>query len=53
VVNDYGITENIPTEAIFFWAAWIVVLAFVPLFFAGRRYFARVREGAGVADPVG
>jgi MFS family permease len=43
IVNAYGITENIPTESIYMWAAALVVLTFVPLFFAARRYRRRVQ----------
>ncbi len=42
IVNDYGITENIPTESIYTWAAALVVLTFVPLFFAARMYRRRI-----------
>lgn len=42
VVNEYGITENIPTESIYLWAAILVVAALVPLFFAARRYNKRL-----------
>lgn len=44
VVNDYGITENIPTEAIYSWAAVLVVLAFIPLYQAGKVYNARLKK---------
>ena len=43
-VNDYGIVENIPTEAIFFWAAIILVAAFIPLGFAARKYRERINQ---------
>jgi len=43
VTDANGITANIPTESIFFWAAWIALLAFVPLYFAGKLYYARAR----------
>ncbi len=46
VVNEYGITENIPTESIYLWAGILVLAAFVPLFFAARRYYGRIREEA-------
>jgi predicted MFS family arabinose efflux permease len=45
-VNDYGIEENIPTEAIFFWAAIMLIAAFVPLYFAAQDYRRRVKVGA-------
>ncbi len=45
VVNEYGITENIPTESIYLWAAVLMVFTFIPLFFAGRAYYARLRTG--------
>ncbi|HOV63487.1 MAG TPA: MFS transporter [Spirochaetia bacterium] len=44
VVNDYGITENIPTESIYLWAAVLVLLAFIPLYFAGRLYYKRLKD---------
>jgi MFS family permease len=43
VVNEYGITENIPTETMYLWAALLVLLTFIPLYFAGRRYYQRVK----------
>ena len=50
IVNEHGITENIPTESIYMWAAALVVFTFVPLFFAARRYHQRIglqRNGPG------
>ena len=44
VVNEYGITENIPTESIYLWAAILLMLAFIPLYFAGKCYYARLRD---------
>lgn len=44
VVNEYGITENIPTESIYRWAALLAVLTFIPLWFAARRYRARAKK---------
>ena len=41
IVNDYGITENIPTESIYGWAALIVLFAFIPLFIGAKDYFKR------------
>ena len=43
-VNQYGITENIPTEAIFFWAALLVMLMFIPLYYSAKLYHKRLRE---------
>jgi MFS family permease len=43
VVNEYGMMENIPTESIFQWAAVIMLTAFIPLYFASKRYYKRVR----------
>ena len=43
VVNEHGIVENIPTESIYSWAAVLVVLTFIPLFFAARLYGRRRR----------
>ncbi len=45
VVNDYGITENIPTELIFLVAAILIVLAFIPLYFAAKLYRKRLAAG--------
>ena len=39
--NDYGITENIPTEAIYGWAALIVLFAFIPLLIGAKDYKKR------------
>lgn len=44
VVNKYGITENIPTESMYIWAAFLVMLAFIPLYFAGKRYYQRLKS---------
>ena len=44
VVNEYGITENIPTESMFMWAAILVLLSFIPLYYAGKHYYKRVKE---------
>lgn len=44
VVNEYGITENIPTESIFMWAAILLLFAFIPLYFAGKRYYRRLKD---------
>lgn len=44
VVNEYGITENIPTESIFFWAAVLLLFTFIPLFFAAKEYKARMHS---------
>lgn len=50
IVNEYGITENIPTEAIFFWAAIILIAAFIPLIFAARDYRKRVQADAAIKE---
>ncbi|MEG2653570.1 MAG: hypothetical protein RSA17_08325, partial [Ruthenibacterium sp.] len=42
IVNEYGITENIPTESIYFWAAILVLLAFIPLYKAAKLYRKRM-----------
>ncbi|MCL2609773.1 MAG: MFS transporter [Treponema sp.] len=42
VVNDLGMIENIPTEAIFLWAAPLLLPVFVPMFLAARRYYVRI-----------
>jgi MFS family permease len=44
IVNQYGITENIPTESMYLWAALLVLLAFVPLYFAGKLYYKRLKD---------
>lgn len=41
IVNSYGITENIPTESIFLWAALLVLLPLIPLYKAAKMYFGR------------
>jgi hypothetical protein len=43
VINEYGITENIPTESMYLWAALLVLLTFIPLYFAGKRYYQRLK----------
>jgi hypothetical protein len=42
-VNAQGIVENIPTESIFFWAAILMVICFIPLYAASKYYFKRIR----------
>ena len=44
IVNEYGITENIPVESIYMWAAILVTGAFIPLFFAAKHYYKRVNN---------
>ncbi len=44
IVNEYGITENIPTESMYLWAALLVLLSFIPLYFAGKRYYRRLKS---------
>lgn len=44
VVNEYGITENIPTESIYFWAAILVTIPLIPLIFGTKSYNKRVRK---------
>jgi hypothetical protein len=44
IVNEFGITENIPTEAIFQWALVLLVPVFIPLYFASRLYYRRLKE---------
>jgi len=43
VVNEYGITENIPTESIYLWAAILLMLVFIPLYFASKHYRVRIK----------
>lgn len=45
-VDENGFTQNIPTEAIFFWAAVMVALTFIPLIFAAREYRKRIKMNA-------
>jgi MFS family permease len=42
ITNEYGITENIPTESIFLWAAVLLLLCFIPLAVASKLYFKRI-----------
>ena len=44
VINEFGMVENIPTESIFQWALILLIPIFVPLFFASRHYYRRLRE---------
>ena len=44
VINEFGMTENIPTESIFQWASALLLLAFIPLIPAARLYYKRIRE---------
>jgi len=44
VINEYGITENIPTESMYLWAALLVLLTFIPLYFAGKQYYQRLKN---------
>ena len=44
IVNEYGITENIPVESIYMWAAILVTGAFIPLFFAAKLYHKRINN---------
>lgn len=43
VMNEYGIVENIPTGTIYLWAALLVMFTFIPLSFAAKHYWRRVR----------
>lgn len=47
IVNEYGITENIPTEAIYSWAAVLVLFSFVPLMIGTRYYKERRNKESG------
>lgn len=44
IVNSYGITENIPTESIYFYAALLVILPLLALFKTAKMYQLRVRS---------
>ncbi len=46
IVNEYGITENIPTESIYLWAALLVMLPIIPLLFGAKAYYKRVEKAA-------
>lgn len=48
IVNSSGITENIPTESIFFWAALLMLLPFLSLFKAAKMYFDRHKQKSAV-----
>ncbi|UTY33345.1 MFS transporter [Treponema putidum] len=41
VVNEFGITENIPVESIYVWGAVLALCAFIPLYFASKLYNKR------------
>ncbi len=42
IVNEHGVTENIPTEGMYLVAEFLVLFALIPLYFAAKRYRARV-----------
>lgn len=42
IVNEYGITENIPTESIYLWAALLLIIPIIPLVFSAKAYYKRV-----------
>ncbi len=44
IVNEYGITENIPTESIYLWAALLLIFPMIPLLFGAKSYYKRVRK---------
>ncbi len=44
IVNEYGITENIPTESIFIWASAVILITLIPLFYSARLYYRRLRD---------
>lgn len=46
IVNEYGITENIPTESIYLWAALLVIFPLIPLLFGAKAYYKRIQEAA-------
>jgi len=50
IVNQYGVTENIPTESIFFWAAILVMLMFIPLYYSAKLYYRRLRGQSAAAE---
>lgn len=44
IVNEYGITENIPTEAIYSWAAVLVLFSIIPLVIGAKYYRERMKK---------
>ena len=42
IVNEHGITENIPTEAIYQWASALMLLTLIPLIPAAKLYRRRI-----------
>ena len=44
IVNEHGITENIPTEDIYTWGARLVALTIIPLIPAWKLYRSRVNS---------
>ncbi|WP_342757457.1 MFS transporter [Kineothrix sedimenti] len=52
IVNEYGITENIPTESIYLWAALLLIFPMIPLLFGTKAYYKRVKEGASQKGSV-
>ncbi len=42
IVNEFGVTENIPTESIYLWAALLLIIPIVPLVFSAKAYYKRV-----------
>ncbi len=43
---DTGAVEQIPQENLFLWAGILVVLTFIPLYFAAREYNKRIKRSA-------
>ena len=42
--DDYGHLIEVPQENLFLWAAIIVLFTFIPLIFASKAYYKRVKE---------
>lgn len=42
-INDFGMTENIPTESIYLVAGILVLFTFIPLYFASKKYKERTK----------
>ncbi|MEJ5273190.1 MAG: MFS transporter [Spirochaetota bacterium] len=42
-INAYGIKENIPTSSIFTWSGILLFPSLIPLFFAAKSYYKRIK----------
>lgn len=48
--DDFGLLIEVPQENLFLWAAIIVLLTFIPLYFGAKAYNKRVKEESLVLD---